>query len=119
MVMPCVFDQDRIRLEAAERLTNLNGWKELPAVQMDEVLLFNGRIPTPHGPRVVDVQEGLTKAMHPQRFNGISDGEILVKDLPSRCTSALPLAFNQSNWIRWSRGRRETNNWDRDVIIGN
>ena len=82
MVMPCAFDPERVRAEATEKLTNLNGWEELPAVQMDQVFLFDGRIPTRHGPRVVDVLEGLAGAMHPQRFKGISSYEALVKDRP-------------------------------------
>ena len=86
MVMPCAFDPERVRAEAAEKLTHLNGWKELPAVQMDQVFLFDGRIPTRHGPRVVDVLEGLAEAMHPKRFKGISSYEVLVKNRPEpRC----------------------------------
>ena len=80
MVMPCAFDPDRVRREAAEKLTGLKGWKELPAVRMDQVFLFDGRIPTRHGPRVVDVLEGLAEAMHPQRFKGITNNTVLVKD---------------------------------------
>ena len=80
MVMPCGYDPDRVRQDAAERLTYLTGWNELPAVQMDQVFLFDGRIPTRHGPRVVDVLEGLARAMHPQRFEGITSYEVLVKD---------------------------------------
>ena len=82
MVMPCAFGPERVRAETAEKLTNLKGWNELPAVQMDRVFLFDGRIPTRHSPRVVDVLEGLAKAMHPQRFKGISSYEVLVKDRP-------------------------------------
>ena len=80
MVMPCGYDPDRVRQDAAEKLPYLTGWNELPAVQMDQVFLFDGRIPTRHGPRVVDVLEGLARAMHPQRFEGITSYEVLVKD---------------------------------------
>ena len=80
MVMPCGYDPDRVRQDAAEKLTDLTGWNELPAVQMDQVFLFDGRIPTRHGPRVVDVLEGFVRAMHPQRFEGITSYEVLVKD---------------------------------------
>ena len=80
MVMPCAFDPERVRLETAEKLTTLNGWNKLPAVQMDQVFLFDGRIPTRHGPRVVDVLEGLAEAMHPQRFAGITDKEVVLKN---------------------------------------
>ncbi len=82
MVMPCAFDPERVRLETSRKLTKLQCWKDLPAVQMDQVFLFDGRIPTRHGPRVVDVLEGLAEAMHPQRFAGISSCEVLVKDRP-------------------------------------
>lgn len=80
MVMPCAFGPDRVREEAADKLTGLDGWKALPAVEMGQVFLFDGRIPTRHGPRVVDVLEGLAEAMHPQRFGGITKDEVLVKD---------------------------------------
>jgi len=82
MVMPCAFDPDRVREETSQKLTGLEGWKDLPAVQKGQVFLFDGRIPTRHGPRVVDVLEGLAEAMHPQRFRGITNVEVLVKDRP-------------------------------------
>jgi len=80
MVMPCAFDPDRVREETSTKLTGLKGWEELPAVQMDQVFLFDGRIPTRHGPRVVDVLEGLAEAMHPQIFKGITLDGVMVKD---------------------------------------
>ena len=82
MVMPCAFDPARVREEASEKLTGLAGWNQLPAVQMEQVFLFDGRIPTRHGPRVVDVLEGLAEAMHPQKFRGISLKGVMVKDRP-------------------------------------
>ena len=82
MVMPCGYGPDRVRQDAADKLPNLKGWNELPAVQMDRVFLFDGRLPTRHGPRVVDVLEALAQAMHPQRFEGITSNEVLVKDRP-------------------------------------
>jgi len=68
MVMPCGYGPDRVRQDASEKLTHLKGWDELPAVKLGQVFLFDGRIPTRHGPRVVDVLEGLAAAMHPQHF---------------------------------------------------
>ena len=82
MVMPCAFYPDRVREETSGKLTRLEGWNELPAVQKDQVFLFDGRIPTRHGPRVVDVLEGMAEAMHPQHFRGITSYEVLVKDRP-------------------------------------
>ena len=79
MVMPCGFDLDRVRQETIKKLTYLDGWKDLLAVQMDQVFLFDGRIPTRHGPRVVDVLESLAEAMHPHKFKGISPNGVMVK----------------------------------------
>ena len=78
MVMPCAFDPDRVRKEASEKLTNLKGWSELPAVKLDQVFFFDGRIPTRHGPRVVDVLEAIAEVLHPQRFRGISTSGVRV-----------------------------------------
>jgi len=78
MVMPCAFEPDRVRLETAEKLTKLKGWNDLPAVRKDQVFLFDGRIPTRHGPRVVDVLEGLAEAMHPERFAGLAPHGVLL-----------------------------------------
>ena len=80
MVMPCAFEPDRVRQETAEMLTCLPGWGDLPAVKLDQVFLFDGRIPTRHGPRVVDVLEGIAEAMHPQHFKGITNYEVLVNN---------------------------------------
>ena len=80
MVMPCAFEPDRVRQETAEKLTCLPGWGDLPAVKLDQVFLFDGRIPTRHGPRVVDVLEGIAEAMHPQHFKGIANYEVLVNN---------------------------------------
>ena len=79
MVMPCGFDLDRVRQETIKKLTYLDGWKDLLAVRMDQVFLFDGRIPTRHGPRVVDVLESLAEAMHPHKFKGISLNGVMVK----------------------------------------
>ena len=80
MVMPCGYGPDRVRQDASEKLTHLKGWDELPAVKLDQVFLFDGRIPTRHGPRVVDVLEGLAAAMHPQHLADITSYEVFVKE---------------------------------------
>jgi len=81
MVMPCGYGPDRVRQDASKKLAHLKGWDELPAVKLGQVFLFDGRIPTRHGPRVVDVLEGLAAAMHPQYFEGITSYEVFVKEL--------------------------------------
>ena len=71
MVMPCAFNMDRTIVETA-RLAQLPEWNALDAVSEGRVLLFDGQIPSRHGPRVVDVLEGLAEAMRPERFAGLT-----------------------------------------------
>ncbi len=72
MIMPCAFGPERSRQEAQDKLTGLPGWGGLPAVRDGRAIVFDGRIPSRHGPRVVDVLEGLAEVLHPQRFAGLS-----------------------------------------------
>ena len=79
MVMPCAFAPERARDEALATLPHLPGWAELPAVQSGKVFLFDGRVPSRHGPRVVDVMEGLAEALYPERFRGLAPSGIFEK----------------------------------------
>ncbi len=72
MIMPCAFGPERSRQEAQDKLTGLPGWSELPAVRDGRAIVFDGRIPSRHGPRVVDVLEGLAEVLHPERFAGLA-----------------------------------------------
>ena len=72
MVMPCAFEPSRIAEEAGSWLSSQPDWMTLPAVQQDNVFLFDGRVPSRHGPRVIDVMEGLAEAMYPDRFPGLA-----------------------------------------------
>ena len=71
MVMPCAFNMDRTILETA-RLAEREEWDSLDAVRGGRVYLFDGQIPSRHGPRVIDVLEGLAEAMRPHRFEGLT-----------------------------------------------
>ena len=71
MVMPCAFDMDRTIAETA-RLSGRAEWQRLEAVRAGQVYLFDGQIPSRHGPRVIDVLEGLAEAMRPERFGGLT-----------------------------------------------
>ena len=71
MVMPCAFNMDRTILETA-RLAEREEWHALDAVREGRVYLFDGQIPSRHGPRVIDVLEGLAEAMRPDRFDGLT-----------------------------------------------
>ena len=79
MVMPCALDLGRTAEEAQERLPVQPGWGALEAVRRDQVYLFDGRIPSRHGPRVVDIMEALAEAMYPTRFPGLAAPGIYQK----------------------------------------
>ena len=79
MVMPCAFGPERSREEAAAKLSGLEGWQDLPAVRDSRAFVFDGRVPSRHGPRVVDVLEGLAEAMYPDRFSGLAPAGIFDK----------------------------------------
>ena len=72
MIMPCAFGPERSRQEARDKLTGLPGWADLPAVRDSQAFVFDGRIPSRHGPRVVDVLEGLAEVLHPEQFAGLA-----------------------------------------------
>lgn len=79
MVMPCAFDMPRTIQEARDHLAAQPAWKHLKAVSQDQVYLFDGKIPSRHGPRVVDVLEGLAEAMHPEVFAGLAAPGVFQK----------------------------------------
>ena len=72
MIMPCAFGPERSWQEARDKLTILPGWEDLPAVRDGRAFVFDGRIPSRHGPRVVDVLEGLAEVLHPKQFGGLA-----------------------------------------------
>ena len=76
MIMPCAFGPERSRHEAQDKLTVLPGWGDLPAVKDGRSFVFDGRVPSRHGPRVVDVLEGLAEVLHPEKFAGLAPAGI-------------------------------------------
>ena len=79
MVMPCAFDLERGGQEARDHLSSTPEWPALEAVRRSQVYLFDGLIPSRHGPRVVDVLEGLAEAMYPERFPGLTSPGVFQK----------------------------------------
>lgn len=79
MVMPCAFDMPRTIQESREHLAAQPAWKQLKAVRQNQVYLFDGKIPSRHGPRVVDVLEGLAEALHPELFAGLAAPGVFQK----------------------------------------
>ena len=72
MVMPCAFDMERGQEESNIYLKPNERWNSLTAVKADRVFIFDGLIPSRHGPRVIDVLEGLAEAIHPEQFNNLA-----------------------------------------------
>ena len=79
IVMPCAFDMARTEAETREHLYSHPAWDSLKAVREDRVFLFDGLIPSRHGPRVIDVLEGLAEALHPEKFAGLAPSGIFRK----------------------------------------
>ena len=79
MVMPCAFDMERTIQESRKVLFRQSVWPTLKAVQQDQVYFFDGQIPSRHGPRVIDVMEGLAEAMYPERFKKLAPAKIFQK----------------------------------------
>ena len=79
MVMPCAFDMARTEVETQDSLYSHPAWESLEAVRKGQVYLFDGLIPSRHGPRVIDVLEGLAEAMHPKLFEGLAPRGVFKK----------------------------------------
>ncbi len=79
MVMPCAFDMARTEVETRDSLYSHPAWESLEAVRKGQVYLFDGLIPSRHGPRVIDVLEGLAEAMHPGLFEGLAPRGVFKK----------------------------------------
>ena len=78
MVMPCAFNMERTIEEARQHLCSQAAWPRLNSVRQGHVYLFDGQIPSRHGPRVVDVMEGLAEAMYPRLFRGLAPPGVFV-----------------------------------------
>jgi iron complex transport system substrate-binding protein len=79
MVMPCAFNMERTIAETKKHMKANPSWSELDCVSKGNVFLFDGQIPSRHGPRVIDVLEGLAEAMHPEIFQGTSPEGVFLK----------------------------------------
>jgi iron complex transport system substrate-binding protein len=67
LFMPCGYDMARARAE----LTSVEAapeWATMPASRAGEVYMFDGRVPSRYGPRIVDVLEAFAEILHPRRF---------------------------------------------------
>ena len=79
MVMPCAFDMSRTVVEVKDHMARHNVWNQLRCVDQGGVILFDGQIPSRHGPRVVDVLEGLAEVLHPDIFEGLAPKGVFAR----------------------------------------
>jgi iron complex transport system substrate-binding protein len=68
LFMPCGCDLIRSRAELAAIAADPR-WAAIPAVQTRQVYVFDGRVPSRHGPRTVDVLEAFAEILHPRRIS--------------------------------------------------
>ncbi len=79
VVTPCGFDLDRTR-EEYPALTQIHGWKELPAVRAGRVYLADGNAYfNRSGPRIVESAEILAEILHPEAFKFGHEGKDFVR----------------------------------------
>ena len=62
-----------------DHMSRHNVWNQLRCVDQGGVILFDGQIPSRHGPRVVDVLEGLAEALHPNLFEGLAPKGVFAR----------------------------------------
>lgn len=67
LLLPCGCALDRAHAEAAALAAEAR-WRALPAARDGQVYVFDGRVPSRHGPRTVDVLEAFAEILHPRRF---------------------------------------------------
>jgi iron complex transport system substrate-binding protein len=65
LVMPCGMDT-AASLEEAKRLAAIPSVASTPAVRARQLYAIDGRMPSRHGPRIVDVAETVAALLHPE-----------------------------------------------------
>lgn len=65
LMMPCGMDLNASAAEAFQ-LQRFSQWWSMPAASHGQVFALDGRVPSRHGPRLVDVAETMAALLHPQ-----------------------------------------------------
>lgn len=65
LMMPCGMDLDASAAEAFQ-LQRFSQWWSMPAAHHGQVFALDGRVPSRHGPRLVDVAETVAALLHPE-----------------------------------------------------
>lgn len=65
LMMPCGMDLNAAAAEAFQ-LQRFSQWWSMPAASHGQVFALDGRVPSRHGPRLVDVAETVAALLHPE-----------------------------------------------------
>lgn len=74
--MPCAFTMDRVKVDTVEVFSKVKDFESLQAFQNHNIYLFDGQLPSRHGPRIIDVLEGFAEILHPELFQGLSPSSL-------------------------------------------
>lgn len=69
--MPCAFPMDEVREASRSAFSEISHFNDISAVRNGQVYLFDGQVPSRHGPRFIEVLENFAEVINPQLFQGL------------------------------------------------
>ena len=69
--MPCAFPMSEVKNSTKSAFAKISQFDTLQAYQNERIYLFDGQVPSRHGPRFIDVLENFAEILHPQLFAGL------------------------------------------------
>ena len=69
--MPCAFPMDEVKEASRSAFSGISHFNDISAVRNGQVYLFDGQVPSRHGPRFIEVLENFAEVINPQLFQGL------------------------------------------------
>ena len=69
--MPCAFPMDEVKEASRSAFSGISHFNDINAVRNGQVYLFDGQVPSRHGPRFIEVLENFAEVINPQLFQGL------------------------------------------------
>ena len=69
--MPCAFPMDEVKEASRSAFSEISHFNDINAVRNGQVYLFDGQVPSRHGPRFIEVLENFAEVINPQLFQGL------------------------------------------------
>ena len=69
--MPCAFPMDEVKEASRSAFSEISHFNDISAVRNGQVYLFDGQVPSRHGPRFIEVLENFAEVINPQLFQGL------------------------------------------------